>query len=629
MSQNPETQPAAWFRIARSLLVALTSPQATVFLLLSLAAIIATAMSAETAVGPEWSRWFVYDSFWFLILLLLIAMHLVCAVAFRIPWKLSNIGGLTLHAGLLIIIGGQVHSHFRGSVGCVTIAENQSADEMVLTGNGQVTAFWVGRPQERSFEFPFDGGPVDWSAGQSLHLGEVDGIRARVLGYYRHAQFDETWVADATHRGGPAVRFRACGANGKSIAEGWLVDQQFGDAVAIGPIRLDLQQAASDRMLEDFLRPPAGIGEKGLLLAYLGDEVECVSLDTYAGGVIPLGSSGVAVEIVQFLPNARPDARGNFSSRDDLPRNPMVELRVHLPGHKQPLRQIAFAKDPLLNLDGVYPITCPVKFRFEHPAVQRQTTVELLQTRDGRLFGRLCSSGRYESPCELRRGSRIDLPGICGVEIIQHLPHARRTVTFSPGTDSARQRSGPSEPAALVEVTERGKAEQVWLRRGDAIDGRAIIDMPGGAMALAYEPTRMPLGFTLALASLPSGVRADEPHAAAAIDQARVVLHDHGRRQEREITHRLPLRLGDVTISLSTIEDSGHGLREARFVVTRDPGRMAKLAGGVTAGAGLILSCVVWMIAAIGQRAPRLAENSSDNQEPRDQGHTTARRLAA
>src|SRR4029453_11025933 len=106
------------------------------------------------------------------------------------------------------------------------------------------------------FEFHFDGGPVDWAAGTVLDIGEVDGVKARILGYYQRARPEEAWVAGVSQLGGPAVKFKASGQDGKQVAEGWLVDQKFGDAVAIGPIRLDLQRAGSDRMLEDFLRPP-------------------------------------------------------------------------------------------------------------------------------------------------------------------------------------------------------------------------------------------------------------------------------------------------------------------------------------------------------------------------------------
>jgi hypothetical protein len=75
----------------------------------------------------------------------------------------------------------------------------------------------------------------------------------------------------------------------------------------------------------------------------------------------------VAVELVHYLADAKLDSTGQFQPLGEEPRNPLVELRVHMPGENEPFRQVAFAKSPLLNLDGVYERVCPVKFVYQHP----------------------------------------------------------------------------------------------------------------------------------------------------------------------------------------------------------------------------------------------------------------------
>ena len=46
----------------------------------------------------------------------------------------------------------------------------------------------------------------------------MDGVKARILAYCRHADPEESWVADESHLGGPAVRFQATDHSGAPIA---------------------------------------------------------------------------------------------------------------------------------------------------------------------------------------------------------------------------------------------------------------------------------------------------------------------------------------------------------------------------------------------------------------------------
>jgi hypothetical protein len=583
MSQNPETLAATLRGLAKRTLFWLASPKLAVVLLATLAAVLAWATLLEAKHGSAYSRWYVYESSWFFGLLALLGIHSFCAAASRFPWQRQHTGFVVTHAGLLVLLAGAVWSFWEGVEGRVSLGEGETTQHMVLAHRGQVTAFWVGRPQEAPFEFTFDGGPVNWPAGKILDMGAVDGVKARILAYYPHAIPDESWVADASNLGGPAVQFKASDQTKTPIAEGWLADQQFGDAVAVGPIRLQLQRAATDRMLEDFLQPPVDdLGEKGRLVIYFGDAVERVSLDTRLGQKIPLGSTGVTVEILEYLPNAVPDKLGNFTSKGAQPKNPMVELRVYLPDQEQPLRQIAFAKDPLLNLDGVYPRVCPVKFRFYHAAVQQETAVELLQTSDGTLFGRLCTAGHYTSQGELHPGDRLDLPGNFRLDIVAHIPHSKRQVTFTTsGSVTGKKARDKSEPAALVEISVGDKAEQVWLRRNDPAYGQSTLALPGGTLALSYEDGRVPLGFSLGLIECRRELNPGRVGNAAFSSKVRVVDPQRGLDQERLISMNQPLTHGNITFYQSSSGEAGHGRKTSTFHVASDPGRPLKYGGSL------------------------------------------------
>jgi len=569
----------------------LGSLKLAVLLLPTLAGVLAWATIIEAQSGAAVARWQVYESRWFIGLLALLGVNIFCAAATRYPWKRHQTGFVVTHCGLLVLLAGSIQSFLGGVEGRVTLVEGESTDHMVHSRLSQVTSFWVGRPQEPPYEFMFDAGPVDWRQGQSLDIGEVDGVRARVLGFLRHPKAVEEWVPDETKMGGPVVKFKLIGQDGKKVTEGALVDQKFGDAVSLGPLRLQLERAVSDRMLQDFVQPPVDkLGEQGLLAMYYGDAVEHASLDTQLGQRIPLGATGVVVELVECFPNANPDKMGQFVTKGDLPKNPMVELRVHLPDDDKPLRQIAFAKDALLNLDGVYPRMCPVKFRYYHPAIQPQNAFELLQTSDGKLFGRTCSDGTHTSHGEVKPGRKFTLPGKFQLEVVDYLPHGRQVVSFlAEEAATARKSADKSEPAALIEIRAGGRTEQVWLRRNDPVHGRRTIETPAGAMVLNYEYGKLPLGFSLTLLDFRRDTNPGDAGNASFASRVQVSDPIRGEDREAAISMNEPLTQGKYTFYQSGFDQAGHGKEKSSFSVAHDPGRFLKYSGSLMICLGIAI----------------------------------------
>jgi hypothetical protein len=589
MSLNEAAQARSLLSAAWQGIACAGSPRAAVGLLVSLASLLLGALLFEAQYGPEAAHWHIYDSTWFAAAWGLVGCHGLAAAARRWPWKLRDLAPLATYAGVLTLLAGALVTRAGGVFGTLLLVEGQPAQSLVVEGRGQFTAFWVGQPERPSVEFTFAGGPDNWPSGRSLPLGEVDGVRARLLAYLPHATCEETWIADATGQGGPAVQFKAIGQNGALVADGWIVDQQFGDAVAIGPLRLQLERAASDAMRDDFLRPSAeAVGGQGRLTMYFGDATERVDIEGQVGKKIALGSAGAAVEIVAYLPSAAPDKLGNFTSKSDEPKNPMVELRVHLPEQELPLRQIAFAKDPLLNLDGVYSRVCPVKFRYEHPAVQPQSGVDLLQTSDGGLFGRLRVGGQLTSLGKLAPGAKLPLPGNFTLEIVQHIPRAARKVTFTQAPAGKRPTAnGPSGPAALVEIAVGGKREQTWLRSNDPHYGQATLALPGGVLAVTYGDERQPLRFALELVKSELPSRGSRGVSAKPLHRVRIVEPD-GTSREQQIGATQPLAQAGFTLHQTSAESGGQHRKSITLQVVRDPGRPLKRAGGVLIGCGLV-----------------------------------------
>ena len=182
----------------------------------------------------------------------------------------------------------------------------------------------------------------------------------------------------------------------------------------------------------------------------------------------------------------------------DKPVNPVVELRVYLPGVKEPVRQVA--KASFASPGGMHIEKCPVKFWYHHPAVAAEPAVEFLATSDGKLYCRV-GNGKYESRGEVHAGDTLDAWADTAVSIVNFVPHARRELVFTP------VRVGPHVPmgggdretfeaAAEVELTAGDTTRSLWLQRGDDGGMPIPVKTSEGTLAISYGYESLPLGFS-------------------------------------------------------------------------------------------------------------------------------------
>ncbi|MFO1095914.1 MAG: cytochrome c biogenesis protein ResB [Planctomycetaceae bacterium] len=567
------------------------SLQLAVILLVLLAGVLAAATIVETYLGPDAARWYVYESTWFTGLLALLAINVVGAAVVRFPWRRQQTGFVVTHAGLLCLLAGAAVSACGSRDGEIKLSEGESTTDMVLKRRNRFTVFHVGKQHERPFEFLFTPPPSDWNATSPLALGDVDGVRVRILELIRNPRIKQDWVADEAQVGGPAVRFRLSNSTGHADIEAWLVDQQFGEPGDVGPLRMHLERAVNDAMQRDFEHPPTeNLGGQGMLLAYFGDDVLHVPVESAVGRRLPIGDSQAEVEIVACLPNARPDRLGEFTSVDDQPRNPMLELRIYPPGESMPIRQIAFARDPLLNLDGVNGRICPVTLRYLHPAVPASAVVSLLQTRDDKLYARTSDGDGSSFVGEVLVGSRFHVRGGFTLELADYFPHARRQIAFVPVRHSMGQSGQKAvEPAALVELTVDGHAQQVWMRRNDPVYGQRILQSSAGAIAAQYDLAREPLGFTLELLDFVRDTNPGNVGNAAFSSRVRLVDEQRGIDREQVISMNQPLTYAGHTFYQANFDDTGHGRASSTLSVAADPGRPFKYFGSLLVACGIFL----------------------------------------
>jgi hypothetical protein len=575
-------------------------------LLALLGIVIAAATVLEADYGRAYAHWYVYHSWWFAALLGLLGLNIFFAAVSRWPWKRHQTGFVVTHGGLLVLLTGSVVSVMGGIEGNITLAEGESATHLTIPQQSQIVASWMGRPTEAPYEFSFENSPVDWKEGHSLDLGAIDGIGARVLHYYRHARAIEEWVSDPSGTGGPMIKLQIEAPFSNGSADYTLVDQDYGDEAYAGPIRLQLERAANDRMLDDFLEPPTeNLGQKGLLSAYYAGGVKHIPVDANMGKRINLDADGTAVEIDRCLPNAQPDAHGHFRSLDQQPRNPLLELQVYLPQKRQ-IRQLAFAKNPLLNLDPVLGQACPIKFRYQHPAIKPPASVEFLQTGDARLYYRVIAEGRPVSKGELHAGSNIPTSGKFTIALADYVPHAQQKLVFEPLDVDADQKEKP-EPAAEVAVSAGGITQQVWLQRNHPTYGSRLITTPQGTLQVRFGYGEAPLGFALQLVQFHRNRNPGGVGNAAFSSDVRVIDKRRGVDDEWEVSMNQPLTYNGLTFYQSGFNDGGdpvgQGAKSSTFSVARDPGRRLKYAGSLLICVGIAI--MFYMRAYFFKRSPR------------------------
>jgi hypothetical protein len=587
----------------------LASLKLAVLLIIILALVLAAGTFLEAARGREYTSWHVYGRSWFVALWGLLGVNVLAAALIRFPWKVRQAGFLIAHLGILVLLAGALLTYSRGLRGQLSFEEGETTDSILISGRSQITVVREGKHGQRSAHFAFSAGPEDWPAGETADLGTEGGVRVKVLEFYRHARRTAGWVADKSGRGGPALKLDLAGPDGRSAAQGWLPTDQFSPSMFAGPVRLQLNEVSDDSMLQDFREPPAEeAAEDGVLSMHYEGQMHRVPVHEKAGQKVPVGESGILVEIVEYLPNAKPGPKVRFTSQGDEPKNPLLELMVHLPGEEKPIRQLAFAKDPFLTLDGVHGRRCPVRFWYHHPAVSPQDGADLLQTPDGKLHCRVAVDGRYQWRGEVKQGDTIESVGDSRLSILKYLPHARQEMAFQP-VDPAAEESQVPEAAALVEVIAPGTQPlQTWLSRADQMYGFHRFQTPQGPLLVTLGYEYHPLDFSLKLLDFRRGMNPGNKGNASFSSSVQLVDSAKGFDQKREISMNRPLSHGKYSFYQSSFEELPDGRQASILSVAYDPGRLLKYSGCLMICVGTFV--MFYMRGPLGRRKPPAASQN-------------------
>ena len=177
-----------------------------VIVLLTLSLISATLI--ESYYDTRTAQYYVYGSWWFLLILALFGVLIFSVALSRLPWKKKHIPFLMAHSGILVILLGSAITYWFGIDGRIPLTEGIPNSTVELN---EQTLFFKKGEKTQSFSFPWM--PPSVAAryqGKAFpeYSVKVDRIIPDAIPKIQFIEADQA----STERSGAAVQIKVLGA---------------------------------------------------------------------------------------------------------------------------------------------------------------------------------------------------------------------------------------------------------------------------------------------------------------------------------------------------------------------------------------------------------------------------------
>ena len=457
----------AWFMIRARFDMQLMRTLESVRLAVGLLTVLAIACLVGTLVPQEKSYALVYGAPWFLALLALLAVNLVCCtVSRRRTWR-HRPGSVIMHASILLVVAGALVDGIWGVRGTMTLHIGEAGSEFVTNRGKQTLPFTVRltdfvvehyapkltvaayRPNEQE---PL--ATVDAAVNRVLSLGKGVGD-LRVL-QVKESVTPKVRVAPAAESGPLAIEFAFSEAD-RTIREDVLVE---GNAETVSTPDKKLQlilrsfhdTGERDRELVNLQPPGTAIG-----VIQLGAADAATRVDVEVGKTHAL-ADGTTLKILQYVAHFALD-QGEVRSLSDEPVNPAVQVEVKKAG-QEGAKSWLFAKFPDFGaMHGGAGQSAMVFVRPEFTDYAATVLVYAVHGGDA-TYAVLKPGVTQISRGEVKAGTTIEVgSGMAPVTVRRLLAHAR---VFNDVTDA---KPGAGVPAVQLQLRVKGVAsgEPLWI----------------------------------------------------------------------------------------------------------------------------------------------------------------------
>ena len=298
--------PLPMANLTRRLFATLASIRLAIALMAALGFVCVIATFFESRHGTPAAQRAFYGTWWFALLLALLAGNVLASMLKRLPWRKHHVGFVLAHLGILLILGGSLVSIGWGMDSQLAVYEGDATNRVSLAGQAlRVTGIDATAPVDVRVDFasqqPHSGRELRFAIpGSDAHLVAED--------YYAHASVSDE-LEEGT-RGGPALHFVLSGDTAR--ADDWLVaDDPERRSVTFGPLTLSLHVARTDGELKKNLERSEGanharfvIGPRGEL-HYRLDAAQGGSRGVLAlGAPLPTPWMGLKLQVDRVLAHA-------------------------------------------------------------------------------------------------------------------------------------------------------------------------------------------------------------------------------------------------------------------------------------------------------------------------------------
>jgi len=581
---NPDTtnpKPARWWR---PVVRAVGSLWVAAVLLVLLLVAMACATVFESEHGTQQALAAFYMSWWFELLLWLVAISVLVATALRFPFAKRQTGFVLTHAAVLLILAGALITQYWGVDGQVALAEGQTAGHFFNVHRDSLAI--VRRSDQARAEVDLGGSWFDQLFGSAiggfkavkgpkvpvLSLGDV---RVEIKEYLPDGRWEHSVVNEnPTPR--PAVEVSLSGANRPDPV--WVFADrgtQLGSMDVAFRVVEDADEWAS--LISD--KPPSRAASDGIVkMEYEGLSYQ-VSLSNCLGKAVPVGETDLTVEVLRYLPHAMVGSDKKLTNQSDRPQNPAIEVEITGPAGKE--KRYAFSKMPGFGhrknlIEGL-------KLVFVAPAATASAPIEVVSNPNGDHYVRFSPEDGDMSTRDLTVGEPVESPWDGRqFTVLRRFDHARVDRRFVP-VDPVRE---DRTPAVLVAIGTTQHTRQTWLQKNAR---RPHTETIGGTRYdLTYAEKSVPFGFDLTLdrfriGRYPGGMR---PRSF----ESYITINDPagGGAQSSVISMNHPVKYGGYTFYQSSYRQ-GAGQTFSFLGVSRDPGRPVVFTGYIMMLVGMIV----------------------------------------
>jgi hypothetical protein len=576
MSKDIQSRTSALLRSLGSLWLG------TVLLVVILVAM-ACATVFESLHGTEQALATFYKSWWFMLLLGLLAINAGIAIALRWPFSRKQIGFVVTHGCALVILAGSLVTEYFGVDGQVGILEGDTV-EHVTVARDTVTLIRQDDEAETKADLgrlPGGGLHVAEPAVPPLSLGDV---QIKVSRYVPDSEESREVVND-NPSARLALELSMSDPHGRTERAEWV----FADRTTpVGSLSVLLREVDEDELerLSGEPEEESGEGSESVGLVrvdYQGTTFEFPVEDCQQEAVA-VGESGFTLRVLRYMPHAVVGRDNQLENASDQPVNPAIE--VELTGPDGSLRRPAFASFPdfwsthgAKNAPGIKVVFAASS------TIAPPPPVSVLSGPDDELYARFASQGRPVVMKQLTIGEPCDSPwaGLT-LTVLRRFDHARVERIVDPVEPVRQKRT----PALLLEVTDPSGTEEVWLQKYRSHAVRA----EGSTYAVLYGNQRVPLGFSVTLKDFQIGFYPGTRRPRSFESQISILDPASGRESNHVVSMNHPASHGGYTFYQSSYREQGQKM-VSMLSVSRDPvGQLMVFAGyiGLLVGMSLVLT---------------------------------------